>query len=59
MRHGPELVPAQVSWDGTGEGEVVLDAPDEGLASGQFAVLYRGTRCLGSGRIADAPPGVG
>ena len=55
VRHGPELVPAQVSWDENGEGEVVLDGPDEGLAPGQFAVLYRGTRCLGSGRIAGAP----
>ena len=57
VRHGPELVPARVSWDETGEGEVVLDEPDAGLAPGQFAVLYRGTRCLGSGRIRTATTG--
>ena len=55
VRHGPELAPALVSWDGTGAGEVVLDQPDEGLAPGQFAVFYRGARCLGSGRIAGVP----
>ena len=54
VRHGPELARAQVSWDETGKGEVVLDEADEGLAPGQFAVLYRGTRCLGSGRITGA-----
>ena len=57
VRHGPDLAPAQVSWDEAGEGEVVLDEPDAGLAPGQFAVLYRGARCLGSGRIRTATPG--
>jgi tRNA-specific 2-thiouridylase len=51
VRHGPELADAQVSWDVGGRGELLLDQPDEGLAPGQFAVLYRGVRCLGSGRI--------
>ncbi len=51
VRHGPELAPARVSWDGSGAGEVLLDEPDQGIARGQFAVLYAGTRCLGSGRI--------
>lgn len=51
VRHGPELADARVSWEETGRGEVFLDQPDEGLAPGQFAVLYRGARCLGSGRI--------
>lgn len=55
VRHGPELAAARVSWDETGAGEVALEEPDEGLAPGQFAVLYRGTRCLGSGRLAGAP----
>ena len=54
VRHGPELPSARVSWDGSGGGEVQLDEPDAGIAPGQFAVLYRGTRCLGSGRIAAA-----
>ncbi len=51
VRHAPELAPATVSWDEAGTGEVLLDEPDEGIAPGQFAVLYRGARCLGSGRI--------
>ncbi len=51
VRHGPELAAATVSWDETGAGEALLDEPDEGIAPGQFAVLYRGARCLGSGKI--------
>lgn len=51
VRHGPELASARVSWGENGRGEVLLDEPDPGIAAGQFAVLYRGTRCLGSGRI--------
>ena len=54
VRHGPQLAPARVAWDGTGGGEVLLDEADQGIAAGQFAVLYRGTRCLGSGRIGGA-----
>ena len=47
VRHAPELAPAR--WDGAGE--VVLGEPDAGIAPGQFAVFYGGTRCFGSGRI--------
>lgn len=54
VRHGPELAAARVSWEANGRGEVLLDEPDQGLAPGQFAVFYRGARCLGSGRITGA-----
>jgi len=30
---------------------VELDEPDQGVASGQFAVFYDGEECLGGARI--------
>ncbi len=46
LRHGPELLRGRLE-----SGEVFLDEPDPGVAAGQFAVFYRGERCLGSARI--------
>jgi tRNA-specific 2-thiouridylase len=31
--------------------KVVLDADDQGLAAGQYAVFYQGGLCLGSAKI--------
>ncbi len=33
---------------------VVLDGDDQGLAAGQYAVLYQGGRCLGAAKITGA-----
>ena len=38
---------------GGGSGTVVIDASDQGLAAGQFAVFYRGEECLGCGVILE------
>ena len=57
VRHGPELVAATLRSAPGGVVEVRLEAPDPGIARGQFVVFYRGTRCLGSGRIG--PPSSG
>jgi hypothetical protein len=38
---------------GGGTGTVVIDASDQGLAAGQFAVFYRGEECLGCGVILE------
>lgn len=53
IRHGPQLYGCVVSpSDKDGRLRVQLDAPETGIAPGQFAVFYEGTRCLGSGIIA-------
>ncbi|NCN06011.1 MAG: tRNA 2-thiouridine(34) synthase MnmA [Spirochaetales bacterium] len=61
LRHGPDLVPARARWsngasptdDPDPRLEISLDKPDQGLAPGQFGVLYRNTECLGSGKIQE------
>lgn len=55
LRHGPSAIGCTVDWLGEGV-EVKLDAPDPGIAPGQFAVLYHGDRCLGGGPIDRTPP---
>lgn len=50
LRHGPELVGARAELRPGGL-RLHLDNPDAGAAPGQFAVLYHGEECLGSGAI--------
>ena len=64
LRHGGEAVPATLSleWKAAAAAaavedvmylRVVLDAADKGIAPGQFAALYVGDVCLGSGKVID------
>ncbi len=53
VRHGPEEVGAQLSSLPDGRMHVVLSKRDQGLAPGQFAVMYDGEVCLGCAVIAD------
>jgi len=57
VRHGPEEARAVLTLHDDGRIGVTLDARDQGLAPGQFAVMYDGPVCLGCGVIDDAPVG--
>ncbi len=47
-------VPATIRRQADGRAEVLLDAPEEGVAPGQACVVTRGERVLGGGWIVDA-----
>lgn len=51
VRHGALMYPCSVQMIGTDRAKITLDGYDTGLAAGQFAVLYEGEYCLGSGVI--------
>lgn len=51
LRHGAERYPAEISFDTTGDMQVHLSRNDQGIAPGQFAVLYQDDVCLGGGVI--------
>ena len=52
IRHGKMITPARVMFDDQNKTlSVKLSGRDQGIAPGQFAVLYDGDRCLGSGII--------
>lgn len=53
VRHGPHMYACQLDLaPGGAGGHVRLDASDQGLAAGQFAVFYQDGVCLGSAVIA-------
>jgi len=52
LRHGPALSACRLAPGPERSLEVTLDAPDQGVAPGQYAVFYDGEVCLGSGVIA-------
>jgi tRNA-specific 2-thiouridylase len=54
LRSAQAAAPARVFARDGGGAEVRLDAPQYGVAPGQAAVLYDGTRVLGGGWIAGA-----
>jgi tRNA-specific 2-thiouridylase len=51
VRHGAEFNTAELTYLENNRIAVQLAARDQGLAPGQFAVMYRGDECLGCGVI--------
>ena len=49
LRHGPSFNKARLRQLSDGAYEVKLAERDQGIAQGQYAVFYEGTRCLGTG----------
>lgn len=54
MRHGKHAYACTVNFLPGGTLKVQLNARDQGIAPGQFAVLYDNNECLGGGIIADS-----
>lgn len=53
MRHGPHKHTALLVPNGdSGTAKITLSERDQGIAPGQFAVLYQDERCLGGGVIS-------
>lgn len=53
IRHRGQLLPCHLDPDG-GNWNVTLQAPERGIAAGQSAVLYDGSRVIGGGFISVA-----
>ncbi len=57
VRHGEKIYQANITWirqlADDSQVEVKLDSPDQGIASGQFAVFYDDEYCLGGGVITQ------
>ncbi len=51
LRHGPAFNSATLESRADGTYHVKLAERDQGLAEGQYAVFYEGTKCLGGGII--------
>lgn len=51
IRHGQRTTPCRLHAAGPGRYAVELGSADGGVAPGQYAVVYRGEQCLGSGII--------
>lgn len=52
LRHGPRKIPAQVKQTEAGF-KVELAQEDQGISCGQFAVFYKGQKCLGAAKISE------
>jgi tRNA (5-methylaminomethyl-2-thiouridylate)-methyltransferase len=51
IRHGASFFNCNLIFFEENKAEVKIDRPDQGIASGQFAVFYQGDICLGGGVI--------
>jgi tRNA (5-methylaminomethyl-2-thiouridylate)-methyltransferase len=51
IRHGASFFNCNLIFKEQNIAEVQIDRPDQGIASGQFAVFYKGNICLGGGVI--------
>jgi tRNA (5-methylaminomethyl-2-thiouridylate)-methyltransferase len=54
VRHGAHMYNATVRIQNNNEAHIVLSEHDQGIAPGQFAVIYDGMECLGSGTIKES-----
>jgi tRNA-5-taurinomethyluridine 2-sulfurtransferase len=53
IRHGENLYQAKINFTSKNSALIEIDSPDQGIASGQFAVFYNDKYCLGSAIISD------
>lgn len=53
IRHGPNVADATLTRLEVDRYSVRLAQPDRGVAPGQFAVVYRGSECLGGAKILE------
>ena len=51
IRHGAKMYDCTLNFTGENKAKVKLNQPDQGIASGQFAVFYKDELCLGGGVI--------
>jgi len=51
IRHGEKFYNCKVGYLEEGRLKIKMDKGDQGLAAGQYAVLYDGQYCLGGGKI--------
>lgn len=51
LRHGPEYTFGFVTAIDNNTMQITLEKEDQGIASGQFVVMYDGNKCLGAGII--------
>ncbi len=56
LRHGPQKIPATYTPHKDACATIQLSRDDQGIAAGQYAVLYQGNRCVASGIITDRLP---
>ncbi len=51
LRHGPKKYKCKIEWENDSTINVYLAENDQGIAPGQFGVLYSGNYCIGGGII--------